>query len=437
MKGAYRVATLFTISFWALTHWVSAAPQIQFLPTETVVLGEPVIVKITGLEPNARVTLQAEAADVGDNIWRSVAVFQASGDGVVDVSRQAPLEGGYNGVDPAGPFWSMTQSTARPAAPLPTEANADIMVFTALVDGKAVASARHQRWYTAPDVISTPVMRGRTIGRFFKPSGSGPFPGLILVGGTSGGIGWQQSHAALLASVGYAALALPYFGMPGLPEYLEEVPLEYFGDALEWMKSEPSVDAGHIGVIGVSKGGELALLLGSTYPDLRAVVAFSPSSVVFQSVAPEWPNTSSWSKDGQPLPYVPYDIPDTYRESGRLSDVYEASLKNEEAVKTAAIPVERTNGAILVISGESDRMWPSKRMCEQIRDRLRSANFTHAFEHLSFPDAGHTIAGPGYSRMRRVMETGGTVEGNSRAMAQGWAGMLAFLEKHLKDGKGQ
>lgn len=431
MKGARGITLLSLIVVCIASDRLAAEPEIQILPADTVVLGEPVAVRVTGLPPKAQVRITAESGNPGNNeVWRSSATFSASEKGEVDVSAQAPVSGDYTGVDPAGLFWSMKPSDTGPS--VPTETGVDLIHFSAIVDGKTVATKTHKRLYMASNVTTSPVMQGGILGRFFKPEGVGPYPGIILLGGTSGGMGWQQSRAQLLSSLGYATLALPYFGLAGLPEYLQEVPLEYFGAAIEWMKSEPSVDGARLGVVGVSKGGELALLLGATYPDIKAVVAFSPSSVVFQSVAPDWPRASSWTKDGEPMPFVPYDISDSNSPSAVMLTMHERSLKDEEAVNKARIPVERTQGAILLISGEADIKWPSTAMCRQIVERLKASDFPHPYEHLSFPNAGHSIAEPGYSRMREGIHDGGTLEGNARAMARGWSRMLQFFDENLK-----
>ena len=42
--------------------------------------------------------------------------------------------------------------------------------------------------------------------------------------------------------------------------------------------------------MGVSKGGELSLLLGSYFPEIKAVAAYVPSSVVFQCVSTQLPS---------------------------------------------------------------------------------------------------------------------------------------------------
>ena len=63
---------------------------------------------------------------------------------------------------------------------------------------------------------------------FFLPlfSGDGPFPGVIDLFGTAGGI--IEFRSALLASRGIASLSLPYFRYEDLPDTLYDLDLEYF-----------------------------------------------------------------------------------------------------------------------------------------------------------------------------------------------------------------
>ncbi len=273
--------------------------------------------------------------------------------------------------------------------------------------------------------VSLAVDSGRLVANLHRPPGEGPFPGVLLLGGSSGGIGWQDEIGALLADAGFAALALAYFGMEGLPGDLERIPLEYCGEAMDYLQRQPFVDPSRIGVVGVSKGGELALLLASRDPRLVAVVAFVPSAVVFQSIADGWPRTSSWSVGGEDLPFVPYLINESFRPD-RLATMYRQSLEQPEAA-AAAIEVERIRGPILLLSGRDDALWPSTYMSEQIVARLEARGFPHAVEHVAYENAGHLIS-------RVTAETtrlGGTAEGNRAAQEDAQRRMLAFLARHL------
>ena len=270
----------------------------------------------------------------------------------------------------------------------------------------------------------TPVQGQPFVANLHLPAGKGPFPGVLLVGGSGGGIGWQDYMGEILAEKGFASLALAYFGMEGLPESLELIPIEYFQKGLDYLAAHEAVDAKRIGVIGVSKGGEVALLLASYDPRVRAVVAFAPSAVVFQSIAKGFPRTSSWTYKGKPLSFVPY----VQMQSGEtLADMYRRSLDQKDEVAEAAIPVENINGPILLISGKADTLWPSTYLGEMVMERLRAHAFPHRNQHVAYEDAGHLISSIRSDATRR----GGTQEGNARAQRDGQLQTIDFLQKHL------
>jgi hypothetical protein len=272
-----------------------------------------------------------------------------------------------------------------------------------------------------------PVESAGLVAKLSLPAGEGPHPGVLVLGGSGGGIGWQEDTAAVLTEHGFAALALAYFGMEGLPDGLELIPLEYFAKALAALAAEPAVDAARLGVVGVSKGGEAALLLASRTPEIRAVVAFVPSSHVFQSIADGWPRTSSWSDGGEPVPFVPY----ARVEFSNLAELYAASLEQEDLPAAAVIPVEEIGGPVLLLSGEADTLWPSAAMSERVVERLKGKGFRHEVVHVAYPDAGHGISNIRDGVAERL---GGTEEGNRKAQLDARERMLAFLARHLGAG---
>ena len=261
-----------------------------------------------------------------------------------------------------------------------------------------------------------------------RPAAGHRTAAVILLGGSGGGIGWQNYMGELLAARGIAAMAVGYFGMEGLPRELERIPLERFDHAFKWLAAQPSIDPKRIGIAGVSKGAELALLLASMHPDLKAVGVFVPSTVVFQSIAAGFPRTSSWTLDGREVPFVRYgNVP----QGAALSEIYTAGINGTAAdsLEAATIKVERIRGPILMLSGKSDNLWPSAMLAEMAAARLRGKKFAFPVEHIAYENAGHLISS---IRDDDVTRRGGTKEGNEFAQHDGQSRFLDFFARSLR-----
>jgi BAAT / Acyl-CoA thioester hydrolase C terminal len=83
--------------------------------------------------------------------------------------------------------------------------------------------------------------------------------GLIVVTGLPGAGKSTVSSVRIAGMRGRVRAA----GHPWPGELLDQ-PLDYFGDALDWLAAQPQVRADAIAVKGSSRGGELSLLLGAT-----------------------------------------------------------------------------------------------------------------------------------------------------------------------------
>jgi hypothetical protein len=104
---------------------------------------------------------------------------------------------------------------------------------------------------------------------------------------------------------------------------------------------------------------EAALLIGSKYPQVKAVIVFSPSSVTWQGIPANRFEIgkdvkSSWSFEGEGLLFLAY--PSSINKGDlillRFRRMHEDALRNISIVRDASIPVENFQGAILLFSGE-------------------------------------------------------------------------------------
>jgi len=228
---------------------------------------------------------------------------------------------------------------------------------------------------------------------FFCASPERPHKVVIILGGSEGGKHWSTNTAYIqqLLDQDYCVMVLAYFHAVGIPEYLRDIPLEYFEKVFQWLAAQDQIVPDEYALIGHSRGGDLALLLASRYPQIKAVVALAPSSVLFPGSPQGFFDIlagqhSAWSYQGKPLPFVPWPISLKNAPSlvtFRQRHMFEQALCNDQAVRDATIPVENMRGPILCISATQDEIWPSTLMCDQIIHRLAQNRFPFYFEHVS------------------------------------------------------
>ncbi|HYX45065.1 MAG TPA: acyl-CoA thioesterase/BAAT N-terminal domain-containing protein, partial [Acidimicrobiales bacterium] len=232
--------------------------------------------RVIGVQPGRVVRVQARVADALGHVFGSWADYRAGPAGEVEPAVDAPLVGTYGGVDPFGLWWSMSGPAdvgfVNDLAPVHTELSVES-------DGTVVASAGPSRDWLGYGVARAAV--GDDVpGDLFLPARR-PAPGVVVLGGSEGGRRPALGTAALLAGHGLAALALAYFGEAGLPPTLVEVPVEAVGRALDRLAAHPAVSGRALGIVGSSRGGELALLAAATFPLVGAVVGWAASAVLW------------------------------------------------------------------------------------------------------------------------------------------------------------
>ncbi len=120
-------------------------------------------------------------------------------------------------------------------------------------------------------------------GYFYKPSGTGPFPAVLVLHGKGGQNTQTRDRVSWFATQGYVAFAPDYFTPIGMTAekftvsfYLNNVDQarEVLGNGLEALKSLSYVAPGRLGVNGHSLGGYLSFILG-TRDDVKGIVSVS------------------------------------------------------------------------------------------------------------------------------------------------------------------
>ena len=102
-------------------------------------------------------------------------------------------------------------------------------------------------------------------GTTYGPAGEGPFPSVMLLHGSEGGMsGWTHRTAAILAANGFLCYPHNYSkgGNAWNAGHIEDVEISRTAEALAALRSFATGN-GKVAVYGVSRGAEHALLLSS------------------------------------------------------------------------------------------------------------------------------------------------------------------------------
>lgn len=269
--------------------------------------------------------------------------------------------------------------------------------------------------------ITEEVLSGGVAGTFLRCADA--TTGVVVLSGSSGRV--DVARARLFANEGARALALQWFGGEGQIPGICEIPLEIFFAATDRL-----VELGcrRIVYVGTSKGAEASLLAAAYDPRIDAVVAISPTSVVWGNIGPgrdgiSWPERSSWTLKGLPCPFVPTDPhwSATYVD-GLVSyrGLFEHCLRTSRAeAERAVIPVEAILAEIVLVAGGDDALWPSLDFAQSIVRRRKDAGKITRL--VSAPDAGHRILLPRESTPRSSSHAhGGNDHADARLGREAW-----------------
>ena len=440
-------AVLAAIGFSTLLSVDAVAQTFEFQPGPEVLQGEPVTTALTGLQPGQEVEIVAERRLGGPEpaIWRSNATFIADAGGRISLDASAATAGTYQGVDAAGLFWSMEPTDA----PVPESWRNGEVRLTASVDAAPVATGMIHL-IGALSTVEVEDVPGFPAARLYRLPGGRPRPVIVVLHGADGGVGASRRYGGKLASLGYAVVGLPYYSpnwgdyapppeIPELPGSFIDIRIDQIAELRDWLRTRPDIDADRIALFGGSKGAEFALIAASRYPWITSVVAFAPSDVVWEGWGLETLEAegvrSSFSFEGQPLPFMPYvGFVDGLLAGPGNADLLriheDGRAAHPEREAAARIRVEDYPGAVMLVAGDADREWRSGWMARNVAASRASAGRDTTL--LVYPEAGHDVGGDGWAPTAGgVARGGGTVQANASAQADAWPQVLAFLERTL------
>lgn len=303
---------------------------------------------------------------------------------------------------------------------------------------KVITENLHERVFCDDTVISKNVISNQLLARYFTKSNSSKCPTIIVVSGSDGRIEKAQAIAQCLAMKGFSTLALCYFGMDHVPNDLDRIQMEYLKNAIEWLSKQPEVDADRIGIYGRSKGGEMVLLAATLFPQLKYVVANTPSNYVNEGIigGSRTSGHSSWCFGDNEIPFIKTSKrsllklmiglikknPRAFREFYQSLTWKHSNAKHPDA----RIMIEKSNASFLLIASDTDGIWPSDSYIKDAYQIMKDNEKEKYCKQFCYSGAGHMLTLP-YQPIPNCEEYGGTIENAIQATIGSWKETVQFL----------
>ena len=380
-----------------------------FVESPNLFADSPFNIRITGLHPYQEATVRMISRDYynintsmalsPDTIWQSQAIFLTNAKGSISLNKTPAISGSYTGVSEMGLFFNL-QPTSQEKKKLSKNIK-NIPLFPSfhlqiqvIQKEEILEEIQFERYYLDPDTNYHEVQFKQAIGRLFCRKNQQQMPAIIVLSGSDGRIEKAQNIAQLLSNHGFACLALAYFGLDGVHQTLNQIPLEIIKEAIDFLKGKSDIASDRIGIYGRSKGAEFALVAASLFSDIHCLVLNSPSMAVLEGLK-GYKNSkaSSWTYHNNELPYTAFSIIKLIKQRffKQLCNFNPQSI----------IPVEKIQANILLIASPNDEIWPAYQASLNI---LKKVNQKYVSDLAIYPNSRHmlTVAYQGNHRYHQI-----------------------------------
>ncbi len=206
--------------------------------------------------------------------------------------------------------------------------------------------------------------------------------------------------AERFADYGFCGLSVSLFGASGIPETVNQIPLEMFGKAIELLQE---LGYEHISMYGMSMGSIFASFAPIYFKGIENVILVSPTHVPFEGTDQKKKHMSGRSVvtyQGEDLNFVKADFTKyqpskyirtssaSYPVMGMWQSYYDAYQDHDKELE-AMIPYEKMNANLLMVAGECDEAWPSSYSVKKIKDYLTAKAYDKKVKAIIYPKVGH------------------------------------------------
>ncbi|MBQ5316365.1 MAG: alpha/beta hydrolase [Oscillospiraceae bacterium] len=238
------------------------------------------------------------------------------------------------------------------------------------------------------------------VGHLSEPDGGSDRAVIIVMGGEQSMLPGTV-FADRFADYGITGLAVSLFGAEGLPDSPDNIPVDMFAYAAEYLRKEKHIS--RISIYGQSMGSIFATLAAQCVGGFENLILVSPTHVPFEGTLSDRRTTTGRSVatwQGKDIPFVKPDfLSENIKRYSRhraascsVTGMWKAFYKayqDREAVRKAWLHPERSFARILLIAGEMDEMWPSSLSVMAINAYLVKKNYPKDFKVVIYPKGSH------------------------------------------------
>lgn len=237
------------------------------------------------------------------------------------------------------------------------------------------------------------------VGHLAEPEGGSEKAVIVIMGGEQSLLPGIK-FAERFADYGITGLAVSLFGAEGLPEGVDQIPLDMFIPAVDYLKRIKKIE--HISVYGQSMGSIFAVLVAQYIGGIENLIMVSPTHVPFEGTRDKksMSGRSVATFQGKNIPFVPVDFssikasryykhPDAdYRVMG-MWIAYHNAYQNKADEKAAWLHLEKTNARILLIAGAEDEAWPAEYSVKALKKYLDEQSYEKEVKVILYPHGSH------------------------------------------------
>ena len=207
--------------------------------------------------------------------------------------------------------------------------------------------------------------------------------------------------AERFADYGIIGLSVSLFGADGLPDSPNQIPVDMFVHALDYLKNRMNIQ--HISIYGQSMGSIFAVLAAQYIGGFENLIMVSPTHVPFEGTLKDKKTMTGHSVatwNGKDIPFVTADFskvkaaryqthPEAKCKVTGMWVAYHDAYTDTERVNASKLCVEKTNARVLLIAGDEDEAWPAEYSVHEIEKDLKAVGYKKDVKVIVYPHGSH------------------------------------------------